>query len=80
MNDSVSDDIPINLEKNKNKSQIFQNIKKINNKKYEIVSQFQITKNRLTKEMQNISYSIINKYEKKKKKTSLGKRSKSLLI
>ena len=80
LNDSVSDDIPINLEKNKNKSQIFQNIKKINNKKYEIVRQFQITPNRLTKEMLNVSYSIINKYEQKRKKTSLGKRSKSLLI
>lgn len=79
-NDSVSDDIPLIQEKNKSKSQVFKDKKKINNKKYEIVRHFQITPNRLTKEMLNVSYSIINKYEQKRKKTSLGKRSKSLLI
>jgi hypothetical protein len=80
LSDSVSDDIPLIQEKNKSKSQVFKDIKKINNKKYEIVRHFQITPNRLTKEMLNVSYSIINKYEQKRKKTSLGKRSKSLLI
>jgi hypothetical protein len=80
LSDSVSDDIPLIQEKNKSKSQVFKDIKRINNKKYEIVRHFQITPNRLTKEMLNVSYSIINKYEQKRKKTSLGKRSKSLLI
>lgn len=79
-NDSVSEEKFIKNEKYKN---IWNNKKlKINNlKKYEIVSNYQIKPNRMTKEMYNISYSILNKYEQKiKRNTSIGKRSKSLLL
>lgn len=85
-NDSISEDIFLNKDKYKS---ICNNLReknkknnKINNlKNYEINSQYQITPNRMTKEVYNISFSILNKYEQKlKKNTSLGKRSKSLLI
>ena len=82
-NDSISEDIFLNKDKYKNNNLKEKNKKnKINNlKKYEIISQYQITPNRMTKEVYNISYLILNKYEKKlKKNTSLGKRTKSLLI
>lgn len=80
-NDSISEDFIINQEKYKKICNMIKD-KKINNiKKYEVIQQFKITPNRLTKEMLNISYSKLNKYEQKRKKnTSLGKRSKSLLI
>ena len=79
-NDSVSEDIYLNQEKYKN---LCENKKfKINNlKKYEIVCHYQIKPNRMTKEMYNISYSILNKYKQKlKRNTSIGKRSKSFLL
>ena len=79
-NDSASEDIYLNQEKYKN---LCENKKlKINNlKKYEIVCHYQIKPNRMTREMYNISYSILNKYEQKmKRNTSIGKRTKSLLF
>ena len=79
-NDSVSEDIYLNQEKYK---KLCENKKfKINNlKKYEIVCHYQIKPNRMTKEMYNISFSILNKYEQKlKRNTSIGKRSKSSLL
>ena len=77
--DSVSEDIQLNQKKYKNKCNIVKD-KKLNNIKYEVVKYFQISPNRLTKQMLDVSYSKINEYERKRKKTFLGKRSKSLLI
>ena len=85
-NDSTSENIILHKYKYKNicnnlRAKIKKNNKIYNLKKYETISQYQITPNRMTKEVYNISYSILNKYENMlKKKTSLGKRSKSLLI
>ena len=79
-NDSVSEDIQLDNEKF---NHLCENKKfKINNlKKYEIVCHYQIKPNRITKEMYNISYSILNKYEQKLKRNAfIGKRSKSLLL
>ena len=78
-NNSSSEDIYINKEKYKNVCDIIKD-KKINNlKKYEIVHQYQITPNRMTKEMYNISFSILNKFEQKRNKNiSYRKKSKSL--
>ena len=80
-NDSVSEDIFINKEKYKNIYDIIID-KKINNlKKYEIDHQYHITPNRMTKEMYNISYSILNKYEQKRnRKSSFRQKSKTLKI
>ena len=54
---------------------------KINLKKYEIDSHYQIIQNRMVREMYNISFSILNKYEQRlKKKASIRKRTKSLIL
>ncbi len=77
--DSVSEDIHLNQKKYKKVCNIVKD-KKLNNIKYEVVKYFQISPNRLTKQMLDVSYSKINEYERKRKQNFLGKRSKSLLI
>lgn len=81
-NDSVSEDIIIDKEKYRSIFNILRDKKIINMKKAQGNNlYYQITPNRMTKELLNASHSIVNKYEQKRKKnTSLGKRSKSLLI
>ena len=81
-NDSVSEDIII-VDKGRYKN-IF-NILRDKNKKIMSFNgnnlYYQIKPNRMTKELLDVSHSIVNKFEQKRKKnTSLGKRSKSLLI
>lgn len=81
-NDSVSEDIII-IDKGRYKN-IF-NILRDKNKKLMMTNEnklyYQIKPNRMTKELLDVSHSIVNKFEQKRKKnTSLGKRSKSLLI
>ena len=81
-NDSISEDIfIINKEKYKNIYDII-NDKKINNlKNYEIGHQYHITPNRMVKEMYNISYSKLNKYEQRRnRKSSFRQNSKTVKI
>jgi len=75
-NESVSE------EKNKNGIlYIFSDNKKNNLKKYELDGKFHIKPQRMTKEVLNTSYNILNNYEKKMKKDALfGKRAKSTLL
>ena len=85
-NDSLSEDIFFNKDKYQNirnnpKENKEKNNKINNMKKCGLINLYQITPNRMIKEIYNISYSILNKYETKiKKNISIGKRSKSLLI